>query len=440
MEHFKNLKTKYKLLIMNGIIISSLIAIFFTTFSLINTEINKLINKDLKSTSLIINNTLNFLYKENIKYETNEDLKELVKHIKIGKTGYVYLLSLNGIFLVHPTKSGENYSKAKYVQQILNSNKKEGFLDYTSEATGQKKRVFYTYNKNLNLYTVPGINVSEYKNQIISKFYNYFLLITLISILILGSIVWLISKSITTGLEKINNNIFEFFKYVNNEIEDISLETITSKDEFGLISEEIKNNISVYIEEKSKNENNLENINEINSNLNYINQSLNNSYNQIQILLKSFHSIQSLSILNERKINEAEDNILKMNESSEEIQNNIEDIEKIAFQTNILSLNAAVEAAVAGESGKSFSVVAAEVRELAQISSKLAKDMKKISDNNFQSAEEIKKIMLDIKKDFSDLKNTVSSDVETLTNMSEQLGMDNERMNEMNHTMSTLKQ
>ena len=67
-------------------------------------------------------------------------------------------------------------------------------------------------------------------------------------------------------------------------------------------------------------------------------------------------------------------------------------IDQIAFQTNILSLNAAVEAATAGEAGKGFAVVAQEVRNLASRSSEAAKEIKIIVENATKKANDGKEI------------------------------------------------
>jgi len=65
--------------------------------------------------------------------------------------------------------------------------------------------------------------------------------------------------------------------------------------------------------------------------------------------------------------------------SSQQVTQFVNEIEDIAFQTNILALNAAVEAARAGESGRSFTVVAADVRSLAQRCDVAAKQIKTLT-------------------------------------------------------------
>ena len=71
----------------------------------------------------------------------------------------------------------------------------------------------------------------------------------------------------------------------------------------------------------------------------------------------------------------------EINEQVMSINEAISVIDQIAFQTNILSLNAAVEAATAGEAGKGFAVVAGEVRNLAARSAEAANEIKKLVEN-----------------------------------------------------------
>jgi len=103
-----------------------------------------------------------------------------------------------------------------------------------------------------------------------------------------------------------------------------------------------------------------------------------------------------------------------MNEIDEQvsaINDAISVIDQIAFQTNILSLNAAVEAATAGEAGKGFAVVAQEVRNLASRSSEAADEIKGLVENATKKANDGKSIAAKMILGYSSLNDNIAKTI-----------------------------
>ena len=110
----------------------------------------------------------------------------------------------------------------------------------------------------------------------------------------------------------------------------------------------------------------------------------------------------------------------------------ISQISQIAFQTNILSLNAAVEAATAGEAGKGFAVVAQEVRNLANRSASVAKeieDLMGVLRTKVESGKKIATVMtLDYEEMIENIKKTVAL-IDTISSSSKEQELGVEQIN-----------
>jgi len=108
----------------------------------------------------------------------------------------------------------------------------------------------------------------------------------------------------------------------------------------------------------------------------------------------------------------------EINEKVKAINSAITVIDQIAFQTNILSLNAAVEAATAGEAGKGFAVVAQEVRNLANRSAEAAREIKNLVEEATIKANDGKLISSDMIDGYKELNKNISETINIIEDVS----------------------
>ena len=114
-----------------------------------------------------------------------------------------------------------------------------------------------------------------------------------------------------------------------------------------------------------------------------ITNNIKNSSKNINQMARFSNELINVSSTGQQLAKETTESMDEINHEVTAINEAISVIDQIAFQTNILSLNAAVEAATAGEAGKGFAVVAQEVRNLASRSAEAANEIKTLVEKSF---------------------------------------------------------
>ena len=238
------------------------------------------------------------------------------------------------------------------------------------------------------------------------------------------------------------NNILN--KYTNYDYRnELKLEGITKEGEFKLLVgsvNKLKNAITQMLLENKTNGVALQNTSEVLlNNVDKLNQSSNEAAQSLKntssVLEKITQNVDKTSAQTKQMSNlanavtvSATDGLNlafktttamdEINEKVSAINESITIIDQIAFQTNILSLNAAVEAATAGEAGKGFAVVAQEVRNLANSSTQAAREIKNLVESANIKANEGKTIANNMIQGYTTLNSDINKTIELIGDVS----------------------
>jgi len=209
--------------------------------------------------------------------------------------------------------------------------------------------------------------------------------------------------AVTAGIKLVGNNTSEILAMIMNTGEDLNKSTHTlSSASTGLSSS--SNTQASSLEQTAAA------LEEITSKIKENTQNTVKMSRLASDVTKSASQGKELALSTSKAMDEMVNEITSINEA-------IEIIDQIAFQTNILSLNAAVEAATAGEAGKGFAVVAQEVRNLASRSAEAANEIKTLVENATNKANDGKGVATNMIEGYKHLNDNIEDTTKLISHV-----------------------
>lgn len=487
-----SLATKIILVVCATVIISNRFSIMFVLSgarSQISSAVQTTMMDLAESSDKLVENAMNALELDELPYETYASILENVK-IKNVDSSYVYLVNEQGTMLYHPTEEKvgqpvENEVVRGLVEQLHNGEHPENaVVEYKFNGTVKYAAYYIMSNNDI-------VVVSADEDDALSGINRITQLATsvLVGIVIIMCIVaYVIGKWIAKPLVKLSSAVeeiaegnlsvsFDGIKDSNDEIgliktrmqhmtamlSDIVEKIRTASDHMTTSSTELdetseqtlsaNGEISRAVQDVAEGSTNMAtSILDINDNLGTMSsetQVIDSSVHEIkqqaaivqessQLMSEKMRNMQQSSARMDAGIATISDRIQKVNEVVDRVSQIVSVIEDISGQTNLLSLNASIEAARAGDAGRGFAVVAEEIRVLSDNTSEQLENIKNIISELISECNECVKASENIVEDNATQKKEIGYVLSEFGTLDEQIGLTVDKAEEIKQLVETM--
>ncbi len=349
------------------------------------------------------------------------DLRRVIRSLTFGSRGYAYVVNDAGELLIHPDREGQNISDRDFMQEMLA--RESGVIEYDWE--GERKIVAFTRYEPLGWTIAAGGYYRDFVDRPMNGILLWSLIIIIVEIPVIFIVLYRVISSMlvtpigkarfiasrigegdltvdasdTGGLDEISvmtrtmagiltaqRNIIasmaghirkltdssEKMARISNRMSKMSQDQASAMEETSAALEET---LASMEQIASRSENQYQNVDQNAARMARMSSEAENSYREAMRVADLITATSESALLGEKDLNVTVDEMRKIKESTSKIAEIIKIISDISEQVNLLSLNAAIEAARAGDQGKGFAVVADEISKLAEETAMSAKNI-----------------------------------------------------------------